>query len=581
MCSNAAARVVETYELAFRIFKHVQDDDGNAALLPITLVNHHVGSIALDILWEEQADLGSLLLVLRDRLQCTPEERFTSIIIYEHGIMETETLKHQVICLKPDSNDKISLSPTEWDRLQFYARRIKVLYDEQPYPPWVYSHHLHHNTLCAILAGGGGQPLLPNLHHLNVGQRVMQLLETAKLSARYVDEGGERVPYMGLVRRADDEGHSEWLPGNICRLDRIRFLGLEPDEHLTILPFLRDLPSLEGLRLKFLDAEAEEDLRLDSKTERALGFTGLKELHISNPVLMETFAATLHEVSTEPLKLEELRLSGFRHNPRDHRSTEDDYELYKRIRDTCDHNALERLSVVTNSAGHMNEPARWIYADLLAFPNITHFRLDICAWYSDPEGALKMFTEAWPRLESLAIRNQLSLEPWESEFSFFDLEDVRYLARRCPRLRHLQLDMRLTSRDKVHPPLSDLDGEPLLDRRVVLDVGPQDSGVLSSRKYSRRATDFLASVFPYPTLECVCFSDEYREEYWDWIVDEDMRPGRETELEEDEDEPEPEPYTYYRSWSSGSGSDWESSEEEEGDLDREDDMAESSQPRDT
>ncbi|KAI4523899.1 hypothetical protein K525DRAFT_254177 [Schizophyllum commune Loenen D] len=520
MCSNAAARVVETYELALRIFKHVQDNDGNAALLPITLVNHHVGSIALDILWEEQADLGSLLLVLRDRLQCTPEERFTSVILYEHGIMETETLKHRVICLKPDSNNKIFLSPTEWDRLQFYARRIKVLYDEQPYPPWVYSHHLHHDTLCAILAGGGGQPLLPNLHHLNVGQR---------LSARYVDEGGERVPYVGLVTRADDEGHSEWLPGNICRLDRIRFLGLEPDEHLTILPFLRDLSSLEGLRLKFLDAEAEEDLRLDSKTERALGFAGLKELHISNPVLMETFAATLHEISTEPLKLEELRLSGFRHNPRDQRATEDDYELYKRICDTCDHDALERLSVVTNSSGHMNEPARWIYADLLAFPNITHFRLDICAWYSDPEGALEMFTEAWPRLESLAIRNQLSLDPWESEFCFFDLEDVR----------NLQLDMRL----------SDLNGEPLLDRRVVLDVGPQDDEVLSSR-----------NVFPYPTLEC---------EHWDWI------------LEEDEDEPEPEPVTYYRSWSSGSGSDWESSEEEEGDLDREDDVDESSQPRDT
>ncbi|KAI5886165.1 uncharacterized protein SCHCODRAFT_02592995 [Schizophyllum commune H4-8] len=579
MYSSAAARVVETYEIAFRIFKNVQDDDGNAALLPITLVNHHVGSIALDILWEVQGDLGSLLLVLRDRLKRTPEERFTRVVQYEHGIMETETLKHWVISLKPDSNNKISLSPTDWERLQFYARRIKVLYDEQPYPPWVYSHHLHHDTLCAILAAGGGQALLPNLYHLNVGQRVMQLLETAKLSARYVDEGGERVPYVGLVTRADDEGHSEWLPGNLCRLDRIRFLGLEPDERLAILPFLRDLQSLEGLRLKFLDVEAEEDLRLDSKTERAVGFTGLRELHITNPVQMETFAATLHEVSTEPLKLKELHLTGFSHRSHGGRATEDDYELYKRIRDTCDHDALKRLSVVTNSSGHMNEPARWIYADLLAFPNITHFRLDICAWYSDPTGALKMFTAAWPQLESLVIRNQLSLDPWESEFSFFDLEDLRYLARRCPRLRNLQLDMRLRSRDKVHPPLSGLDGEPLLNRRVALDVGPQDGGVLSSRKYSRRVADFLASVFPYPTLECVCFSDDYREEYWEWIAAEDMRPGRETELEEDEDESEPEPYTYYRSWSSGSGSDWESSEE--GDSDREDDMNESLQPRDT
>ena len=107
MCSNAAARVVETYELAFRIFKHVQDDDGNAALLPITLVNHHVGSIALDILWEEQADLGSLLLVLRDRLQCTPEERFTSVILYEHGIVETDTLKHRVSAL----SHSVTLAP--------------------------------------------------------------------------------------------------------------------------------------------------------------------------------------------------------------------------------------------------------------------------------------------------------------------------------------------------------------------------------------------------------------------------------------------------------------------------------------
>ena len=75
MSNSAATRVAETYELAFRIFKHAQHDDGNAALLPSALVNHFVGSIALDVLWEEQTSLLPLIKVLGDHLESTMEKR--------------------------------------------------------------------------------------------------------------------------------------------------------------------------------------------------------------------------------------------------------------------------------------------------------------------------------------------------------------------------------------------------------------------------------------------------------------------------------------------------------------------------
>ena len=95
MSNSAAARVAETYELAFRIFKHAQHDGGNVALLPVALVNHFVGSIALDVLWEEQTSLLPLIKVLGERLESTIEKRRGFVTVDENTSRLTVE-EHQV-----------------------------------------------------------------------------------------------------------------------------------------------------------------------------------------------------------------------------------------------------------------------------------------------------------------------------------------------------------------------------------------------------------------------------------------------------------------------------------------------------
>ncbi|KAL1667362.1 hypothetical protein GGF50DRAFT_124849 [Schizophyllum commune] len=523
MSNSAATRVAETYELAFRIFKHAQHDGGNVALLTVALVNHFVGSIALDVLWQEQTSLLPLIKVLGDRLESTIEKRHGCVTVDENTSRLTVE-EHQVLFLKPNDEKKVSIALEEWQRLQFYARRIKVLDDKPLVQGESFDIHLWLGSLCAILAGGGSDPLLPNLHHLNFGQRMESLCDSAKLSARYVDESGERVPYLGLIAYTPRQPRGAWVPGNLCRLEQIRSLGIEPDKHLAIYPLLRDLRYLEELHIKLPDAENDEDLILGvtgKKAAVALGFPALTKLRISDPIQMHSVGTVLRKMSTEPLKLKELHVTGWRH---DFTDETDAISLYSDIGDACDHNTLTHLTTITHSGSSQFQSAFELYSDLLVFPNITHFQLNIFAWHLDVEGALDMFTQAWPQLESLILLNRpaYATDTLEREFTLLTLSDLEYLARRCPRLSYVELEMDL---QEVPYPLENLEGEPLLDRRVKLCLGPQDNLHENlSDDYTRDVADYLASVFPYPTLECVTYREG--DTSYVWLTPDDLYPKR-------------------------------------------------------
>ncbi|KAL1674999.1 hypothetical protein EV122DRAFT_219389 [Schizophyllum commune] len=523
MSNSAATRVAETYELAFRIFKHAQHDGGNVALLPFALVNHFVGSIALDVLWEEQTSLLPLIKVLGDRLESTMEKRRGFVTVDENTSRLTVE-EHQILFLRPNDEKKVSISAEEWQRLQFYARRIKVLDDKPLVREESFDIHLGLGSLCAILAGGGSEPLLPNLYRLNFGERMESLCESAKLSARYVDEGGQPVPSLCLIAYTLQQPQGAWVPGNLCRLEQIRSLGIEPDKDLAIYPLLRNLRYLEELHLKLPEAENDEDLILGvtgKKAHNALGFPALTKLRISDPIQMRSVGTALWEMSTEPLKLKELHVTGWRHDFTDEK---DAINLYSDIDDACDHNTLTHLTTITHSGSSQFQSAFELYNDLLVFPNITHFQLNIFAWHLDVEGALDMFTQAWPQLESLILLNRpaYATDTLEREFTLLTLFDLEYLARRCPRLSYVELEMDL---QEVPYPLENLEGEPLLDRRVKLCLGPQDNLHENlSDDYTRDVADYLASVFPYQTLECVTYREG--DTSYVWLTPDDLYPKR-------------------------------------------------------
>ncbi|KAL1714907.1 hypothetical protein EV715DRAFT_294663 [Schizophyllum commune] len=523
MSNSAAARVAETYELAFRIFKHVQHDGGNVALLPVALVNHFVGSIALDVLWEEQTSLLPLIKVLGERLESIIEKRRGFATVDENTSRLTVE-EHQILFLRPNDEKKISISAEEWQRLQFYARRIKVLDDKPLIREESFDIHLGLGSLCAILAGGGSEPLLPNLYRLNFGERMESLCESAKLSARYVDEGGQPVPSLCLIAYTLQQPQGVWVPGNLCRLEQIRSLGIEPDKDLAIYPLLRNLRYLEELHLKLPEAENDEDLILGvtgKKAHNALGFPALTKLRISDPIQMRSVGTALWEMSTEPLKLKELHVTGWRH---DFTDETDAIHLYSDIDDACDHNTLTHLTTITHSGSSQFQSAFELYSDLLVFPNITHFQLNIFAWHLDVESALDMFTQAWPQLESLILLNRpaYATDTLEREFTLLTLFDLEYLARRCPRLSYVELEMDL---QEVPYPLENLEGEPLLDRRVKLCLGPQDNLHENlSDDYTRDVADYLASVFPYPTLECVIYREG--DTSYVWLTPDDLYSKR-------------------------------------------------------
>ncbi|KAL1738737.1 hypothetical protein HDZ31DRAFT_13626, partial [Schizophyllum fasciatum] len=397
MPSSAASRVVETYELAYHIFKHVKNGASNSGLLSLTVSSRSVGSVALDVLWETQESLLPLFRVLGARMRISTEQRYGWETM-DCGDYRCVQETHQTLSLQPHSDNTVSVLSEEWDRLQFYARRIKIIDDKPLLLDETFDVHVQRPTLIALFSRRSA-PLLPCVHRLHLGPRMRALFEAADVRVRSVGDSDTRMVSILLT---DQPGPRRWLPGNLCHLDGLHALRICLDRELSMFPILRSLECLEELHLGFPDPDDDDDLYhpvTGRKAQPALGFPMLKTLCMDVPSTLRGPATALEAMSTEPLKLEGLHVLGYAH---EYDSSEFALELYSVIRESCDQAALKELTVVTHTLDeYPSISPRALFKDLIAFPNITCADIHICAMEFDIDGALDVLTQAWPQLVRL------------------------------------------------------------------------------------------------------------------------------------------------------------------------------------
>ncbi|KAL1714922.1 hypothetical protein EV715DRAFT_208602 [Schizophyllum commune] len=560
--SPAASRVAEAYELTYIIFKHVQAISGNSALLSAALTNSSVGSVALDVLWETQNSLLPLFNVLYRRLKINVEttdppgidEFEASYVTFE--LDEDELVDHQVLTWNCDPK---KIPKKEFKRFYSYARRIKVLDDTYPPRGQLTKEeegdiHLSHKLVFKVFSAGDGV-LLPSLYKLNIGPRIMGLfhgqsfrLEKDAEDERSDDddddmdgaeeeydeeedgEGGEEEAGEGdeedeVADSTTPEAcylsvYETWyyrrLFARLCRIDKLRSLGLQVDEKLSMVRTIRGFTHLDELRIRFADDKPEGETTTDSvvwevdmdeqKNDTLAGRTlkecpardlsGLKTLHLSDAYDLDEVARALRSLSSHKLRLEALHVRSWRHTD----GAEATLDLYAAILAKCDKHALRELTMVTMCWGYETLAPDKLFRDLVAFPNTTHICLHVADRSVDRAGCVEMFARAWPKLESLVFIDK----PYPDRGPLYtSVKCLACLADRCPRLSYVSMQIKL---DELPPPGSTPRSQ-LLDRRVTLNIGEHNLEDLENLEetYFANLVDFLSSVFPYPTLEAVTY----------------------------------------------------------------------------
>ncbi|TRM64629.1 hypothetical protein BD626DRAFT_583094 [Schizophyllum amplum] len=478
---SAVSRLLAVYELVHAICKKVQLQKGNGALLPLSRVSRSVGSIALDLLWERQESLAPLFKVLPCVIRQT-EERIGCEGTEDNPDGITSD-RYQILTMKPNADMTVSIPAEQWVRLQMYARRIKVL-DDKPLGRYEdYFVAVKSFVLAAARPHCDDGVLLPNVHTLLLGPRMKTLLDNMTTRVRLTPaKDGAQTAYVSVMKQASS------LVINLCRLDALQGLAITPDNRLKMLPALRAHAGLRELHFPKAGVADEGTIR-DDDAAPTPGFHGLKTLRISEPFDLRCATNILENLSTEPLELREVSVTGQTPNSDE---ADEAADLYSAIRDACNATTLTHLTIMTHLwGGDQGMVAREYFADLLAFPNITHAEIRFSCENADVDGALDAMTKAWPKLEVLKFVNRVNTgwDDYKPKYKKSSLGSLACLAQRCPQLSLLALELDTSA---IPTPIVPTE---TLERRITLDVG--DNKI---RGDTNSIGLFLASVFPWPTL---------------------------------------------------------------------------------
>ncbi|KAL1686475.1 hypothetical protein GGG16DRAFT_64183 [Schizophyllum commune] len=497
---SAASRVFELYDIASLILHRARRQFGNSSVLPFTIANKTIGDIALDVLWERQTSLLPLFMVLQHGFKAETNTRLVLKPAKDRRNDEEEPEDHTVLELKR----KFSFGPNDWARLQFYARRIKIIEDAVLDPDEDNTLHFDVDLVHAIFKARPGAVLLPNVYRLELGPRSQELCELMdfKVTQR------KRPPHMPCLS-LHDLRRPHTLLGRVCRLDKLRSLGIMLDNELRMFPILRSLPHLEELHLKFEPEEFTmarssagdyEDYKIEGlfgrelRADPAPGFFALTTLRLTDPVRMRCVAVALDNITTNQLKLKSLQIRGWQHRADD---LEPAQVMHSAVLRRCDPDTLTHLTLTTEFDGIFRmQDYRAMFNGLEALYNITHATLDICGFCRDLGAVLDTLTQAWPQLESLVFFQE-KVEPRNMR-----LRDLACLANRCPQLSYISLQVDNTSFSDTIP-----DAHSVLDRSLVLNIGLQRDLSEIETQCVTSAVNFLNRVFPYPTLKSITYDD--------------------------------------------------------------------------
>ncbi|KAI5886198.1 uncharacterized protein SCHCODRAFT_02518768 [Schizophyllum commune H4-8] len=503
---SPASRVFELYEIASLILHLARRQFGNSSVIPFTIANKAIGDIALDVLWERQTSLLPLFMVLQRGFKAEANTRRVPKAVQDRRDAEDEYEHehHTMFRLKPD----FSFGPGDWTRLQFYARRIKIVEDAVLDPDEDNNVHFDTDIVHAIFKARPDAVLLPNVYRLELGPRCQKLCELMDFKVTQ----HRKPPHIPCVS-LHDLFRPHALIGYVCQLEKLRSLGIMLDKELKMLPVLRSLPHLEELHLKFEPEDFSmlrscagnyDDDHTEGLNERKLqadpapGFPALTTLRLTDPVRMRCVALALGNIATNRLKLKSLRIRGWNHRSDDPNPTQ---VMHSAILKRCDPDTLTHLTLTSEFDGFSRmQDYHAMYKDLAALHNITHATLDICGLCRDLGVVLDTLTRAWPRLESLVFFP----EPGAPRHNL-RLGDLACLANRCPKLSYLSLQVDYI--DSAYFPDSIPDAHSIPNRSLVLNIGLQMNLAEKEPEWVSSTVDFLDRVFPYPTLKSITYDE--------------------------------------------------------------------------
>ncbi|TRM57818.1 hypothetical protein BD626DRAFT_206372 [Schizophyllum amplum] len=310
---SAASRLFAVYELIYTICKHVQipeEDDEywfvKPALPSLARVSRFVGSVALDVLWERQESLAPLFKVLPCLLR--RRELRTAWEASDEDPDEFLDETYEILSMKAGRDGTRTIPPDQWERLQMYARRIKVLKDGGPIVR-ADRHHvsLNWHVMAAALCCCNGGVLLPNVHSLMLGEQMKAFLDAWPCFLPYVC----RRRLADHVRLHSEDGTEP------CRGRQPLSPRRAPIVRYHTRPQLGASCGIARARGPWARGAEFSKVGVESDLERcaaasAPSFQGLKTLRISDPFMLSCPTMILQNMSTEPLKLRELSITGWR-----------------------------------------------------------------------------------------------------------------------------------------------------------------------------------------------------------------------------------------------------------------------------
>ncbi|KAJ7487115.1 hypothetical protein FB451DRAFT_1554194 [Mycena latifolia] len=429
-------------EVVHMIFAHLASGDSatpanRAALGRLAIACRSFTNPALDILWHDQAGLGPLLNCLH-----------TTVLDSE---LEDELWVTAIAVAELESGSQSVIKATDWDRVRFYAPRVKsITLDTLDTPQWGVSA----DVLELLSMSPPFEWLLPNLAHLS-----------------WDTNDPVFFPYIRLFLGPKITSINITLDG--------------PAARLAILPMLASrYPSLSGFELVMNEGfKAHRHLRIDATSSMIRALTVVQSLSVQylEPAVCRHLASldSLTSLSvcvgdwlftdeltqsTEPmfssLRVLELRESrsdlctefiGMLSYPLLSRltistngpPTEDEaLALFSTIYHRFPHPTLTVLDVhlgrcvrgvVTSSVDTIPSAA---LQPLLAFSNLSKVAISVPFLLSLDDAFVEEMAMAWPRLEELALTRSQREVPTPSSVT---VPALAAFARHCPTLSTLTI----------------------------------------------------------------------------------------------------------------------------------------------
>ncbi|TFY51924.1 hypothetical protein EVJ58_g10306 [Rhodofomes roseus] len=456
---------------------------------------------ALDVLWSKQYRLDNLV-------KCLPE----AIWLIPSGSPKTLTLSEPT---RPTTQQ-------DWDRFDFYAKRIRALELDSLFLHktgtrtlskslfrWLFSSRPSYHplpTLTSLIWHGAESSEIRDYAHLLFGRQLSRLsIDTCS----FMDSNSqtsevpallhlpERSPDIQELRLTTRRGFSvQPITGKFfASLKRLKFLTMEST--MTEIPdILIGLSTLQNLTTVSLELSGRHRVGTSQKDEDRTG-SGVVFRTLTKLTLRTATMSDANDI-LKTCRCPQLQLINVHGGTAQSADLEALNTMIRLINKHCVPTVLEAIEISAGEADEGTQVVQHITAASLR-PLYDFHRLRSLHVISGADmyiilddDSIEEMARSWPRIESLALWSDAAT-PWTTQTAM-TLEGLVHLARYCPSLETLQIDVNTTG--TTVSPLAKPGGGHY--NRVLRELLAPRSHASGEPAY---IAAFLYAIFP--NLECI------------------------------------------------------------------------------